>query len=66
MLRLGKSVRLTEAERRHLRMLIGRDPGSIRTVAQMNALIDHNKREAGEATPEGRLIGLLLEDFRVR
>jgi hypothetical protein len=64
MIRLGTSVRLTAAERKHLRMLTGEEPGRIETAEQLNRLIERKKLEAGDGTPEGRLIGLLLEDYR--
>ena len=35
MLRLGKSVRLTSVERKHLRMLTGEEPGRIETAEQL-------------------------------
>lgn len=65
MLRRGDKLRLTAGERRSLRQIAGAPvPAGLDTAAAFNRYLDAEIAGFGDATPEAKLLGLLLEDFR--
>lgn len=63
MIRLAGKLRLTQDERRYAKALTGgATPPS--NVAGYNALLEGAARQWGTDTPEGRLLGALIEDAK--
>lgn len=65
MLQCADQIRLTGEERRLLGKFTGAPvPAGLDTAAALNAYLDAEIAGFGDATPEGKLLGQLLEDFR--
>lgn len=66
MLRFGQSIRLTATERRRLSLLTDCDTAACRTVEGLNGVLDRTLCTLDEATPESKLLRVLIEDEKIR